>query len=728
MRLHGRFCRPQDAGRSPLAIDPVGPSLALNRLAALWGLIPPEAVGKPPPVPMQADVIVAQAEKLGLSAGILSRDLHSLRTCDFPCLIVTLEGLCHLALGLAADGTMRIAGIGNGEPELTATINDIAITHSGVVITLSKDEKQFDPLSRDDVIGASSASASQPGRYHLLIGHLREALAGQRQLVMLLALSSFAINVVGLLLPMFSMVVFDRVIPHGAFETLWALALGVCLALAVEFGLRYARLKLADGVSLAVSHRLQGRAMSRVLGSPVAALPRASGAMVQPMQDLDNLAQVAPAVLVGLLVDLPFFLLLISLIASLGGSIVYVPLVAAVLLIAIHALAHLCAHREQKRQGGLIRRQQQFTIDALSAPERIRITGAAGYFLSRYAGAQDDAGFATHISRYWHGLATQAAAVIIQLAAAATIVIGVFRIDAATMTIGALSAAIMLVSRCLTPVSITTGLVFRAWHVLEAAAPLADLLATPLESGGDRRSLHASAIAGAFDARNLSFRYPGEARDNLVNLSISIHPGERVAIIGKTGSGKSTLLRMLVRLHDPSSGVLRLDDRDIRHYDPTTLRRAIGYMPQQADLIDATLEENMTLGLEEISPPQFELIAKLSGAHTFARSHPSGYSMRVGPAGQRLSGGERQSVMLARALMGDPAVLLLDEPTASLDNGTEARLIGELGTYLGRRGLIIATHRLQMLALVERVIWMDDGRIVADGPKAEVLAKLGVAA
>jgi ATP-binding cassette, subfamily C, bacterial LapB len=210
-------------------------------------------------------------------------------------------------------------------------------------------------------------------------------------------------------------------------------------------------------------------------------------------------------------------------------------------------------------------------------------------------------------------------------------------------------------------------------------------------------------------------------------VSFSMKPGERIGIIGKAGCGKSTLLRLIARLYEPEQGRLQLDHRDIRQFDPAFVRRVISYMPQDAQLIDGTLDDNLTLGLSHVDKAGFERISAVCGVHAFASRHPSGYSLQVGPGGQRLSGGERQCVSLARALMGNPRLLMLDEPTAALDNMLEARIIADLKNNLGDTGLIVATHRLPALDLVGRIIWIEDGRIAADGPKAEIFQKLGLA-
>ena len=233
-------------------------------------------------------------------------------------------------------------------------------------------------------------------------------------------------------------------------------------------------------------------------------------------------------------------------------------------------------------------------------------------------------------------------------------------------------------------------------------------------------------MSGQIDAQQVCFTYPGETRPALSNVTFSFSPGERVGIIGKAGCGKSTMLRLIARLHEPGQGRLLLDHRDIRQFHPAKVRQAIGYMPQDTHLIDSTLDDNLTLGLGRVDKDWFTRIVTVCGVHAFASRHPSGYSLDVGPGGQRLSGGERQCISLARALMGQPRLLMLDEPTSAMDNTMEARVIADLRQTLGNIGLILATHRLAALELVDRVIWIEDGRIAADGPKAEIFRRFGL--
>lgn len=730
----------------------------LRRIAAIWHLTPPDQAraagrafhrageGRADPVPPSSPSpgpasIAVEAERLGLDVSFRQCTMASLGDDDLPCLVLLVSGQSRLVLSRAGSDVLVVDGE-DGQTRISA--RQLAESASGTIVVArpatgrhgsSLEQEGSQDLARGSGKGSDvdpatlAAPAMSPqAAVTMLMRSMASALSGQKPLLIQLVMASVIINLFGMLLPLFSMAVFDRVIPHAAMETLWALALGVGLALGLEVALRHARLKLFDAVGQSVAHAMQGRLMSRLLGGRLDDLPGGSAAMVQPMNDLDAMSHLAPHLLISFLVELPFFVVLVVLIASIAGPVALAPLIGAILMVALHVLGHHMARASHGQQSGHVRKQQQLVIDGISGAERIRITGAGPFLLARWDVASDAAGFAAHQARYWSGLAAQASGTLVQAVVVASIIIGVYRIDAALMTIGALSASILLVNRAMMPISIATGLLFRALQVLQSAAPVAGLMQAPLEKGGEQRAVAAQDIEGHLEARQLSFSYPGEARQALSEISFAIRPGERVGIIGKAGCGKSTLLRLLVRLHEAQSGRLSLDGRDIRQFDPQALRRAIGYMPQDAHLFDGSLEDNLAMGLGRVDRAELDRVARISGVQVFASQHPSGFSLPVGPGGQRLSGGERQAVSLARALMGAPRLLLLDEPTAALDNTAEARVIAELGKELGGTGLIVATHRLPVLALTDRIIWMDNGRIVADGSKADIFARFGLAA
>jgi ATP-binding cassette, subfamily C, bacterial LapB len=313
-----------------------------------------------------------------------------------------------------------------------------------------------------------------------------------------------------------------------------------------------------------------------------------------------------------------------------------------------------------------------------------------------------------------------------------TVAAGAYAVSASLMTVGALSACMMLAGRAIMPVAALMTQGFRLRQLMNTTANLGQFLQTPPEQGSDT-SGKVSAAKGALHVSNITFRHQGSELDVLSGLSLKIAEGERVAIIGKSGCGKSTLLKLLARLHEAQTGAIHIGGRDMRQIDPQLLRQSIALMPQVPYLFDTTLEHNMTAGLGQIPADWFDHVAQITGVADFANRQPAGFSLETGTGGNRLSGGERQSAALARALMGKPDYLLLDEPTAAIDNEREARIVKALASELRdgalqNTGLIIATHRMPILALVTRIVWLEGGKIVADGPKEEIFRKFGLAA
>lgn len=578
--------------------------------------------------------------------------------------------------------------------------------------------------ARPDPASSEAAGHTNPGVLSLLM----LALEGQSARIAYLCLGGLLINLLGMALPLFSMAVFDRVIPHGAYETLWALSIGAVLALGIETFLRHARLKLGDAIGHESSHVLQARFVRRLLFAHVQKVPQQIGPIMPLIQEMEQSGRLMPQLIASVLIDLPFFIFLMLFIASIGGPVVLAPLVATLLVVICHVVAHFMSRRALREAMGAQGKQVQQVIDMVGSMERLRITNIGRSRMASWEQVSDEAGYTGHLTRYWNAMAAQLAAVILQVSIVATLVIGTYRIQDASMTIGALTAAILLVNRSMMPISILAGLVFRAIQNVQALSVLAPFLMEPIEQAGDRARSSRPKIRGKVDLHRVTITYPGELRPCLRDITLSIAPGERVALVGKAGSGKSTLLRVLARLVEPQDGRILIDEQDIGQYDPAWLRAHLALMPQDSALFDGSLHDNLVAGLPDVDPARFEQINRLAGVADFASLHPAGYTLQVGPGGQRLSGGERQSVALARALMGEPRLLLLDEPTSAMDNGLEARVIAELRKpETDRMGIIVATHRLPVLAMVDRIIWLDQGRVVADGPKEQILKRLGVA-
>ena len=680
-------------------------------------------------------------ERFGITIAIVTRTIEELTAKDCPCVVLLKDGTSRLLLDAQVNGPFIVAG--DGEATTRVDRARLAAAASGGVFQARRIEPELREakLSRSGVVsGASSAAMpnlqqGKPGATyaHPFFRYLAKVSLEKRRLVFALAMAGFLSGLINLSVPIFTMVVFDRVIPHSAFETLWALIIGVVLLLGVDLMLRHVRHALGDAVSVSAATGLGARFFSRLLNAPLGTLPRSAGTLMQPFQEMNGAASIAPQFIAGIMVDMPFFLLVILFLASLGGWIAIIPVIGAALLFALHTIGHWLATRDMGDEARLSQKQAQMIIDAVAAGETIRVTGAGPAMLMRWEERSDAAAYAGHKLKSHQNLANHAGAVVMQMVTVATVAAGAYAVSASMMTVGALSACMMLASRAIMPVATVMGQGFRLKQMMVTTAPIAHFTELEPEQAGDASTGNVRAMRGAYRFSNVSFAHANSQQKVIAELSFSLAAGERVAIIGKSGSGKSTLLRLMARLYDPTSGSIHVDDRDIRQMDPLTLRRSVALMPQEPYLFDATLEANLTAGLGTVEPEWFANVAQITGVADFANRNPAGFSLETGVGGCKLSGGERQSAALARNLMGKPKLLLLDEPTSAMDNEREGRIVQALTSQLkngelAQMGLVVATHRLPILALVDRIIWMEGGKIVADGPKDEIFRRFGLAA
>jgi len=658
------------------------------------------------------------AGELGLVVAVQERTVKSLRAEDFPCLILNHAGLSRIILARSNARSFRCQSAGE-----TYDLRrlDLEQDHSGLIV-LVRPADESDPVAADE-----SATTSIPDDQAVgsIVALLTSAMLKRRTGTLLQLILAAAVgNLLLVTLPIFSMAVYDRVLPHLAFETLWALSIGMAVVLLADLGLRYVRMKLIDSIAADIGHSVLTRFYRRLVHGKLTHTPRTGGALAQATRDIEAYSQLIPGLFLAVLVDIPFIVFSTAILAGIAGMIAFVPIGGGLLIALIYLIAHLAGHAKLAPYLALMRQQSGMVIETVDGLETIKTSGAENVMLNRWERLSDATALGSHQSRMANGFAAQAAMTVSQSLTMVVLILGVFEISENLMTVGALTASTMLLGRLVSPITQFIAQGQRLMQMRKTLEPIRAVLNLPLEQTGDRQSLARGDIRGAIQVKNVNFSYPRAHAPSLTEISLTIRPGERIGIIGRVGSGKSTLLRLLTRLNEPDTGTILLDGFDIRQTSPQRLRHAFALMQQEARLFDDTLYANLTFGLDQLDPRQFETAARLSGVAAFAARTPEGYSMRIGPHGERLSGGERQAVALARAMMGNPQMLLLDEPTAAMDNTSEQQIIGALRTWLTGRTLIVSTHRAAMLDLVDRVILMHDGKIVADGPKETVLRQL----
>lgn len=665
------------------------------------------------------ETLVSFAATNGIDVVFENRLVASLTAEDLPAVMLTHDGMGRMLL--ARRG--RIFTAQHGGRSYSIDKDALAAEEAGTLFLVRPRGIVPSHNIAEIVSDLASPESSDPVRGILDFMTSRH----RRMLIELLIAAAFS-NLMLLALPVYSGLIFDRVIPHSAFDTLWAISIGVTLALLADLAVRWVRLKIQDALASSASAAVQASVIRKLLQSKMGEAPRSAGAITLRLRNLDAMTQLIPQLVTGALVDLPFLLIVFALLWVNGGAVVLAPVAGIGVLMALHHWTSLGSEAEQKRSTALLQLQTNRLNEAVEVLETIKSTRTELRVLNRFERIFDEYSYSTHIVRLYHGLAAYANVTIGQMMVAVVLMIGAYEVSAGNMTIGGLSTCSLLVGRVIGPIGQLITAVHRTIQSRALLKALASETRYHSETAGDESGALRTPDQCALRLQSVAFSYAGQTTRQIDNLTINIQRGERIAIVGRSGSGKSTLLRLIARLAEADRGSILLDGFDVRQYEPSDLRRALGYMGQAAGIVEDSLMRNLTLGQSEIDPYRFDEIMKLTGVSDFAATHPQGFGMNVGPRGERLSGGERQSVALARILLANPKVLLLDEPTASMDTMLEARLVRNLGNFIGDRTLIVATHRAPVLQLVDRLIWLEAGKIMADGPKAEVLKRMSGAA
>lgn len=555
-------------------------------------------------------------------------------------------------------------------------------------------------------------AASKPkGRNDWFWGSLLQGKWLYGQVIVAAVLTNF----LGLTTSIFSMVVYDRVVPNEAIESLIALTIGVLIALGFDFVIKTLRAQFVDKAGKRADARMSRLIFDKILTMKLDGRRQKSGAMASIVREFDTLREFFTSATLIAIVDLPFIFLFIWVISLIAGPLALVPLIAVPLVIVagLGIQPFLARITQGSMQSNMSK--QSVLVETLNGLETVQATGSGRLMRRRFeeaADAQSDLGLK---SRMLSNFAINSAASIQQIAQIATIFFGVFLIQQGTITMGAMIAASILGGRTLAPLSQLASAMSRANGAREAYRSLSAVM-NPAEGDAaeTRPRLSRPHLAGSVELKGVSYTFPGANSPILKDLSLKIPAGQKVAIVGRMGSGKSTMSRLISGLIEPSEGAVLIDGVDLRQIDKSDVRRNIGVMLQETWLFSGTVKENLQMGFYEYDDAHILNIAKVSGVDDFVASHPQGYDMELRERGEGLSGGQRQSINLARALLHDPNLLILDEPTSSMDTATEKAVIGRLKAWAGDRTLIMVTHRNALLELADRVLVMDQGTVVAD--------------
>ncbi len=588
------------------------------------------------------------------------------------------------------------------------SVEALAMIYGGMVIEIEAELK----------IGAEDDE--QKGRFgHWFFGPLLASKFIYFQVMMAALLT----NIFALATSGFSMIVYDRVMPNGAMETLVALLVGVFIIFISDFVIRSLRSYFLDVAGAQADMVIADTLFEQVIDMELAARTSPTGSVANSLREFESLRDFLTSATLTTLIDLPFAVLFLFVIWTIGGPLVYVPLAAIPLIIGSTLLIQPSLRKLTQSNYEDGQTKNSVAIETLQGIETIKAIGAGSMMRKRWQDVishQSAIGLKTRVlSQFSSNMSNFAN----QLVWVGTVTLGVYLTQTGAIGSGAIVACSMLSGRSIAPLAQLSQLLTRMNTALASYRNLSALMSQPREHKNKAAYLNRPVWQGSIEFRDVSFSYPGQTQGGLQNISFKIEAGERVAIVGKVGSGKTTMAKLLVGLYKPNSGAILVDGIDIRQIDPADLRRNIGVVMQESWLFSGTVKQNIAVGGNNPSDDEILQASMLAGVHEFISQHPDGYGYKLKEKGEGLSGGQRQTINIARALVGKPPILLMDEPTSAMDLGHESELIDKLKNQLISQTILIITHRTSILELATRVLVLDQGKLVAQGPKSDFMRR-----
>lgn len=551
------------------------------------------------------------------------------------------------------------------------------------------------------------------------------AMSKSRPVYGMVILASVFVNLFALVSPMFIMNVYDRVMPNNAIETGWALGIGALVAFMFDFVFRTIRGYLIDFAGRKTDIIAARRIYDHVLDMKLADRPQSSGAFANILRDFDSVREFCTSATVAVLVDVPFTILFLFIVYQLGGNIAFI-LVALILVTCfISFIIQMLLKRVVRKAIKTGQTRHGILVETISALETIKAGRADGRFRSNYSAVMSDDARYSQRSRFLSSLAVNSSTFFQQSASVFIVLAGMYLVQSGDLTMGGLIASVILGGRAIAPIGQIANLITRYHQAKASLNNLNEIMDGQVERPEGCKFLHRPKLSGKLAFEKVSFAYPKTGDVPVLDeVSFTIEPGERVGIIGRVGSGKSTIARLLLNLYQPTSGVVLADNSDYRQIDPADLRRNIAYISQDAQLFQGSVRDNITAFNSKVSEEELLACSKATGVDDFVSRHPMGYDAPVGEMGSHLSGGQRQAIAFARAMMINPQILICDEPTSSMDIQTEKAFCEYVSERTKDKTYILITHKQSLLSTVDRLILMHNGRVIMDGSRHEVVAAL----
>lgn len=651
------------------------------------------------------------AERLNLSVSIFKKPLNEIRAEYLPVtLLLSHDEACKLSRFDVQNNLAWVIFPELGDAETSISIAELEAKYSGYFIVV-KPKFVFD------------RRAPEVGKVRLR-HWFWGALAENKHIYRDVLVAAFVVNMFALAMPLFTMNVYDRIVPNRAIETMWVMGLGVLIIVLGDFMLRTMRAYFIDWASARIDVKLSARIMEQVLGIHLDQRPNSVGSFASNLRSFESVRDFITSATITALIDLPFGLIFIVVMAWINWIMV-LPVVVGGLVMLVYALSVQTKMHELSEtmyRAGAIRNAT--LIESLVGLETIKSLGLEGHMQRKW---EHSANFLTEVGSKLRLLSSSinvGSNAIQQVITVVMVLLGVYMVTDGSLTMGGLIASTMLASRALAPIAQTAGLLAQYHTASTSLQSLDDIMQKSVERPSNASFLSRPVFRGDIEFRGVSFQYPGAEEKALTNVSFKIKAGEHVALLGRMGSGKSTIHKLILGLYKPTEGAILIDGIDARQIDPAELRRSVGYVQQDTHLFYGSMRENITMRSPHADDATVLKAAFIGGIDEYVNAHPKGFDLLVGERGETLSGGQKQGVGIARAFVSSPAIVLLDEPTSAMDHSGEDAVKKRLADATQGNTMVLISHRSALFDLVERLIVIDAGKVVADGNKANVIEAL----
>ncbi len=657
------------------------------------------------------DLLSRAASRARLTCKIHRLALSQIPTEFYPAILLLKgEGACLLLGWDEGRQNARVILPAIGEAEILLSADELQNRYDGFVAVL-KPKYRFDQRA---------PSVGNVRLQHWFWGVLSENGRIYRDIMM----AAFLINTFALALPLFTMNVYDRIVPNKSVETLWMMGFGVALIIIGDFILRTVRGYFLDWASQRVDVKLSSRIMEQVLGVRMEKRPTSVGSFASNLRSFETVRDFITSATITTFIDIPFALIFIAVMAWIAWPMI-IPVVFGGIIMLVYALSVQAKMHELSETMYRASAMRNATlIESLVGLDTVKAMGIEGTMQNRW---ERSTAFLSEVGgklRLLSSTINNGSMGLQQFITVTMLLLGVYLVMNGDITMGGLIACTMLASRALSPISQAAGLMTQYHNASTALTSLEGIMSNPVERPQDAGFLSRSRFRGDIEFREVTFNYPESEQSALHSVSFRIRASEHVAILGRMGSGKTTLHKLILGLYQPTSGAVLVDGIDIRQLDPAELRRNIGYVQQDTNLFFGTMRDNIALAAPHAEDEAIIQAARVGGIDDFIDQHPNGYDMAIGERGETLSGGQRQGVGIARAIINHPPILLLDEPTSSMDHSCEELVKQRLKEESAGKTMILISHRSSLFDLVDRIIVIDSGRIVADGAKQDIVNAL----